>query len=45
MTKKIKCQTKSNNFKKVKVRIIKAPIVDTIELRGIILQRARAIVL
>ncbi len=45
MMKRVKCKTKSGNFKKVKVRIIKAPIVDTIELRNFILQRARAIVL
>ncbi len=44
--------TKNINFKKtkaeiypVKVRIIKAPLVDTKELRQIIFARARALVL
>ncbi len=45
MIKKIKCQSKINNLVKVRVRIIKPPLVDSIELRDVIQQRARAIVL
>jgi hypothetical protein len=43
---KINCQTKTKiNTQKVKVRIVKAPIVDNRELRQIMFFRAKAIVL
>jgi len=46
MTKKIKCETKiALQPETVKVRIIKAPLVDTEELRSIIFARTRALVL
>jgi hypothetical protein len=45
MTKKIKCQPQERRVEQVKVKIIKAPIVDTRLLRQIIFSRARAIVL
>jgi hypothetical protein len=45
MTKKIKCNNYFKKSEKVKVRIIKAPLVDTKELRDIIFARTRAIVL
>ena len=45
MTKKIKCQTSRDSMSKIKVRIIRAPSVDTHELRNVITARAKAIVL
>ena len=46
MTKKIKCETKTDlPVKTVRVRIIKAPLVNTEELRNIIFARERALVL
>ncbi len=46
MVQKINCQTKTNTeTKKVRVKIIKAPVVNTIELRNLILDRAKALVL
>ena len=46
MVKKILCQTKTKTeIKPVKVKIIKAPLVDTKELREIIYARTRALVL
>jgi len=46
MTKKIQCQPIFNGgAQNVKVKIIKAPLVDTIQLRSVITQRARAVVL
>ncbi len=48
MTKKIKCKSTSCSGRKagkVKVRVIKAPIVDNDDLRNIIFSRARAVVL
>jgi len=45
MTKKIKCQPFRANSHAVKVRIVKAPLVDTNELRNVISGRARALVL
>ncbi|HOZ56283.1 MAG: hypothetical protein BWY51_00444 [Parcubacteria group bacterium ADurb.Bin316] len=50
MNKKIKClpaqavQNKSK-LEAVRVRVIKAPLVDTNELRQVIMSRARALVL
>ncbi|MFH1744892.1 MAG: hypothetical protein ABH881_01845 [bacterium] len=43
--KKIKCKTKTTNSNNVRVRIIRAPIVDTAELRNIIMSRVNAIIL
>lgn len=50
MNKKIKClplQTVENSVKtkSVRVRVIKAPLVNTNELRQVIMARARALVL
>jgi hypothetical protein len=46
MQKKIKCQTKTNTqTAKVRVRIIKAPIICSRELRQLACARAKAIVL
>jgi len=46
MKKNIKCQIKTgSNSRFVRVRIIKAPLVNTQELRQIILARTRALVL
>ena len=46
MCKKIQCETKFNNEnKQVRVRVIKAPLVDTIELKRIILARTKAVIL
>ncbi|MCU0679276.1 MAG: hypothetical protein MUC28_02395 [Planctomycetes bacterium] len=46
MTKKILCEDKvCVSAKPVRVRIIKAPIVNTIELRRVVFARARALVL
>lgn len=44
MTKKIKCQTKSDKSR-VKVKVIKAPIVDSKILNQLIFARAKALVL
>ena len=41
---KIKCTNRSQ-AKKLRVRVIKAPLVDTTELKRIILARAKALVL
>lgn len=46
MTKKIECQHKDfQGSKSVRVKIIKAPLVDSMELRRIIFARAKAVVL
>ncbi|MBU3905480.1 hypothetical protein KKC83_03540 [Patescibacteria group bacterium] len=46
MTRKIKCETtRENKNHSVKVKVIKAPFVDSIQLRSIIYNRARALVL
>jgi len=46
MTKKIQCQTNSKQENhNVKVKVIKAPLVDSLQLRSVIYQRARAVVL
>jgi hypothetical protein len=46
MVKKIDCQTKTNKeTQKVRVKIIKAPIVNTAVLRHLVLDRAKALVL
>jgi len=44
MTKKIECQGQLG-AKKVRVKIIRAPLVDTQQLRRIIYSRSRALVL
>ena len=44
MTKKIKCQTKISKSQ-VKVKIIKAPIVDSKILHQLVFARANAVVL
>jgi len=44
MTKKIQCLTKTET-QSVKVKIIRAPLVDNTQLRRIIFARARAIIL
>jgi hypothetical protein len=41
---KIKCSKNPDN-RKLRVRIIKAPLVDTTELKRIVLARAKALVL
>ena len=46
MTKKIQCQSNSNKeTHNVRVKVIRAPLVDTLQLRSVIYQRARAVVL
>jgi len=45
MTKKIKCQSGKADRKSVRVRVIKAPLVNTDELRTIVLARAKALVI
>ncbi len=46
MTKKIVCQNKTKNKgKNVRVRIIKAPLVNTADLRLVLMARAKALVL
>jgi len=46
MTKKIQCQPISETKAHyIKVKVIKAPLVDSLQLRSVIYQRARAIVL
>ena len=46
MTKKIQCQSIfSKKTHRVKVRVIRAPLVDGLQLRSVIYQRARAVVL
>ena len=43
---KIKCETKiKKDVEAVRVRVIRAPLVDTQELRHIVYARARALVL
>lgn len=42
---KITCKKKETDTKKLRVKIIKAPLVNTIELRQIIFARSRAVVL
>jgi citrate lyase gamma subunit len=44
MTKKIECQIE-NRLDRVKVRVVKAPLVDTSELNKILFERTRALVL
>jgi hypothetical protein len=44
MFKKIECQTKSRQ-QQVRVRVIKAPLVNTNELQNILASRAQALVL
>jgi len=45
MTKKIKCQTKEElKSEEVRVRIIKAPLVNSTDLRSVLLSRAKALV-
>jgi len=46
MTKKIKCEPQINEeTKTVRVRVVRAPIVDSKELKSLIFSRARALVL
>ena len=46
MTQKVACQSnKENQVAKIRVRIIKAPLVNSDELRSVILARAKALVL
>jgi len=46
MTKKIKCEPQIvSQAEKVRVRVIRAPIVDTKELKTLIFSRGRALVL
>ena len=46
MTRKIKCETtRKNKNHSVRVKVIKAPFVDSIQLRNVIYNRARALVL
>jgi len=46
MSKKIQCQTNTNTeAQNVRVKIIKAPLVESSQLRRIIFERARALVL
>ncbi|MEA3463891.1 MAG: hypothetical protein U9R14_02350 [Patescibacteria group bacterium] len=46
MTKKIQCQSIfSKETRRIKVRVIRAPLVDSLQLRSVIYQRARAVVL
>ncbi|MBU4375526.1 hypothetical protein KKH38_03430 [Patescibacteria group bacterium] len=46
MTRKIKCEaTRNNKNHNVKVKVIRAPFVDSIQLSQIIYHRARALVL
>lgn len=48
MTKKIKCDNldvKSQDGVKLRVRVIRAPLVNTMELRRIVFARAKALVL
>ena len=45
MTKKIKCQQTETKTELLRVKIIKAPLVDSKILKCIITDRARAIVL
>ncbi len=42
---KICCQTKTQTKKKVRVKIIKAPLVNSADLKKIVLSRAKAVVL
>lgn len=45
MFKKISCLSRDKQAQKIKVRIIKAPLVNTQMLRSIVMSRQRAIVL
>jgi hypothetical protein len=45
MTKKIKCQDLSDGRERLKVKVIKPPLVDTIELKRILMARTKAIIL
>jgi len=46
MTKKIQCQDLSDyDAQNIKIKIIRAPLVDSRQLRRIIFSRARALVL
>ena len=46
MTKKIQCQLKDDKLiQNIRVRILKAPFVNTEELRRVVVERQRAIVL
>lgn len=45
MSKKVQCQAVGYDKLGVKIKIIKAPLVDTRILRRIILDRARAVIL
>ncbi|MFA4834027.1 MAG: hypothetical protein WC619_04265 [Patescibacteria group bacterium] len=45
MTKKIECQGLGNAGGNIKIKIIRAPLVDSRQLRRIIFSRARALVL
>jgi len=45
MTKKISCQNSEAGKTALKVKIIKAPLVDSNELKRIVFSRSRALVL
>jgi len=45
MTVKIKCQIKKAAKEGLKIKIIKAPLVDSLKLKQVIFDRARALVL
>ena len=46
MTKQIQCRTENQqNKQSIRIRVIKAPLVDTRILKSIISERARAIVI
>ncbi|MDD5071543.1 MAG: hypothetical protein PHQ42_02285 [Patescibacteria group bacterium] len=45
MTKRIQCQDFGNNNGSIKIKVIRAPLVDSRQLRRIIFSRARALVL
>ncbi len=42
---KIYCQTKTQTKKKIRVKIIKAPLVNSADLKRVILSRAKAVIL
>lgn len=46
MTKKIQCQaTTGDKTKSIKIKVVRAPLVDSFQLRNVVFERARAIVL
>ncbi len=42
---KIYCQIKTETKKRIKVKIVKAPLVNSVDFKRVVLNRSRAVVL